>query len=437
MTTLWREVQLSPDGPMDQVLLTNLNGYMKCIPKYIRTIHLTVIKYHGFHESYLEMIPQFATNLLQLMEEAIRLHSVVLDFHLFHPEDYEPEYEQLVNDTNGILMNLLRYIAQRSLPDLELIIWFNPDIENVIDVIQPKVTKLVARDWGLTGHWVHKLPSFENLKYIEIQDAQNAETSACCKIWTAISDLQISIVEETSVPYPLTLDLQFPHLVHVCLEVSPPEGNWERTFVTVFSRMPNLRTAELTSRMFYWFEQIANAVRIDEVACTHLRELTIHPYCPKTLLSAVARSCPHLFACDFGGNHLDDKDLFVLSQCPRLRRLRIRFAGDITRGFRFLSNISSLTHLTIPAAFGCYLDEQILFRFASNCPALHTIVVLARQRRYRDRTVPPEAIFPAAATMRHIFEPDVHKHRWHAMERDSYKIHVYQLRQEILDSTAA
>jgi hypothetical protein len=429
MTVLWREVHLSPDGPLDRFLLGNLHSTTKEIPKYIRTIHLTVVRYYGQDESYFRIVPRFVGDLFQLMEAAENLRTVILDFHLVDQREYPPEQVAMVNQTNHILMNLLRYISQRVLTDLELIIWFNPRIDNVIDIMQNQVTRLVVRDWSLTGHWVHKLPELEKLQYIEIQDAHNAETYQCCNIWRAISSLEITQVENTNVPYPLTLDLQFHHLVRVSLEVSPPEGNWSRTFTAVFERMPNLKSVELSSRMFYWFDRIANSVQITSIACTGLRDLTIYPYSPRHLLSAVARSCPELQSCDFGGN-LDDQDLQMLSQCRQLRRLRIRFPGDTIRGIPFLANISSLTHLTIPAAFGFCLDEHILTSFAKNCPALNTIIVLARRRRYRDPVVPPDIVFPRAGSLHHIFEPDEFRQRWHSIERDAYKVHIYKLRQQ-------
>jgi len=430
MTVLWREVHISPDGPLDRFLLRNLDTTTKGIPKYIRTIHLTVVRYYGQDESYFQIIPRFVEDLFQLMKAAENLRTIILDFHLIDPREYLPQHEAMVHQTNTILKSLLQYISQCALSDLELIVWFNPKIDSVIEIVQPQVTKLVVRDWSLTGHWVHKLPFLERLTYIEIQDAHNAETYQCCNIWKAISDLQITQVENTNVPYPITLDLQFPFLVRVSLEVSPPEGNWARTFAAVFERMPNLKSAELSSRMFYWFDRIANSVQITNVACTGLQELTIYPYSPKHLLSTIARSCPDLRFCDFGGN-LDDQDLQSLSLLQELRRLRIRFPGDTIRGVPFLTNITSLMHLTIPAAFGFCLDEHMLVRFARNCRALNTIIVLARRRRYRDPVVPADVVFPRATAFHHIFEPDEFRHRWHSIERDAYKVHIYKLRQDL------
>lgn len=430
MSILWREIHLSPDGPMDRFLLQHLDTTTKNIPRYIRTIHFTVVKYYAQDVDYFQMIPDFVRRCVRLMDEAESLRSVILDFHLLDPRDSGPEHAESIQQTNIFLQGLLQYIEQRALSELELVIWFNPKVESVIDIIKRKITKLVVRDWALTGHWVHRLPELESLRHLEIQDGHNAETVECARIWTAIANLRIANVENTNVPYPLTLNLQFPNLVRISLEVSPPEGNWARTFLTVFERMPNLRSAELTSRMFYWFEKIANSVRIEEVACRDLREVLIYPYSPKRLLSAIARSCPKLTSCNFGGN-LDDEDLFQLSQCKELRRLKIRFPGDTVRGFPFLANLSTLTHLTIPSTYGQYLEEHILVRFAKSCPALSTIVVLARRRRYRDPVVPPEVIFPGVASLHDIFEPDEFRQRWNSIERESYKVHLYKLRQRL------
>src|SRR5271169_128452 len=54
MSVLWREVHISPAGPMDEYLLQHLDGFTRRIPRFIRTIHLTVVKYWGKDKEYFE-----------------------------------------------------------------------------------------------------------------------------------------------------------------------------------------------------------------------------------------------------------------------------------------------------------------------------------------------------------------------------------------------
>src|SRR5947207_15442741 len=99
----------------------------------------------------------------------------------------------------NLLGTLLRFIRALPLHMLELIIWFNPDIESVVQIVQTKVTKLVVRDWALTAHWIDSLPGFHKLAHAEIQDAHKANASECQKPWTAILILNVPYMDNSNV----------------------------------------------------------------------------------------------------------------------------------------------------------------------------------------------------------------------------------------------
>ena len=91
--------------------------------------------------------------------------------------------------------------------------------------------------------WASIIPEFEKLNTLNAFHVQPCTTQGAEAFWTAIAKLpSLRKVSATSIAIPPRLDVQFPHLVELCMHLLWPiqTEQWAQSFVFIFTEMPSL-----------------------------------------------------------------------------------------------------------------------------------------------------------------------------------------------------
>jgi hypothetical protein len=280
----------------------------------------------------------------------------------YNPDAYPPECTKIIKTVNRMGFRILKFAAKMDLREL----CFHPGrettrIDDILTIIERKVHILDIHTVPLES-WVNQVQNLENMTQLEFCRIQSRNKETDAIFWTGISKLlNVTAIIADAVPLAPTLNLQFPHIMHLDLYLwsSISAVEWIYTLLdAVLKQFTSLERFQMYSFGGAEFILAAENLRISSVSCRNLREIYVSNSLPNGLLAVLGRDCAKLEICYYSAKNVDDEDLRQLSQCKNLRILQLKYSSGITSGLAYLTNNQNLETLDLHYSPARYIHHE-------------------------------------------------------------------------------
>ena len=432
MPTLWHAIELQPGYELPRRLSAYPDTGSKRALSFVRRVGLSVYKEpfpeyldrDDFHE-----LLNYVSGCLRIVKDTSAIDTMSFRMGLYDSNNYPSEYHEIVEASNSIVLQILKHIRKMTLRELQFTAGQQTArITEIISIIEQKLDKLDIHIAPISD-WAPRLPHFHRLKELHVSCSQPWNLQAETTFWTAVSHLPNLKVIKVDVPIPPTLELPYPHVIHLELEFGMLDyAELSHSFVNVFDQMPRLEKLRISDFSQHDMHE-QRTIPITTIACKNLKDITLSFPIPRGLVSTIARHCPHLTKCSISANAIDDEDLHQLSlSCPNLQQIRFRCAENITR-LEYFATFHQLEILQLYYSAGKYISQSLLLNLVDSCLKLNQFSLSDWRSRglhvgktYFEAAAPKD-LFGAAAELLSYFEPKI--------RASEYIVRIDRLREDI------